>query len=177
MPSANYWGQGKKMKNHHRLILLLVTAIFATNGAVIAAGDDNAVIAVANIGTGDMGNSLGPRFAELGYRVVYGSRNPGTQSAQHLVALTGEGASITTQEEAAQAREIEALQRLYMVPLIQRRKATWEPYFRRSYYWECLWQDDYSEPFHDAGKLAVFPETQGPPKDCPGTGVRPSNGY
>ena len=30
--------------------------------------------AIAIIGTGDMGDSLGPRFVELGYQVIYGSR-------------------------------------------------------------------------------------------------------
>jgi hypothetical protein len=67
------------------------------------------------------------------------------------------------------AREIEALQRLYMVPLLQRRTAAWEPYFRRSYFWGCLWEDDYSAPVADADDLADIPETQGPPKACPGT--------
>ena len=67
------------------------------------------------------------------------------------------------------AREIEALQRLYMVPLIQRRQAAWEPYFRRSYFWECIWEDDWSEPVVDADDLADVPETQGPVVPCPGT--------
>ena len=31
---------------------------------------------VAVIGTGDMGDTLGPRFAGLGFRVIYGSRDP-----------------------------------------------------------------------------------------------------
>jgi hypothetical protein len=39
--------------------------------AVACDAEDEGVVAV--IGTGDMGDSLGPRFAELGYRVVYGS--------------------------------------------------------------------------------------------------------
>jgi predicted dinucleotide-binding enzyme len=67
------------------------------------------------------------------------------------------------------SREIEALQRLYMVPLLQRRTAAWEPYFRRSYFWECTWEDDYSVPVADADDLADIPEKQGPPKACPGT--------
>ncbi|MCH8136724.1 MAG: NADPH-dependent F420 reductase [Proteobacteria bacterium] len=258
--------------------------------AVFAADDIGAGATVAIIGTGDMGDSLGPRFAELGYRVVYGSRNPDSEKAQNLVALTGNNASVTTQMQAAQAgdivvlavgwpametvarnlgsldgkividmsmpveqaedgyyvslvetssaemiqswnpgarvvkafatqasyviddpdvvggpvtvpiaaddreakeqvarivaamgldpvdagplrlsREIEALQRLYMVPLLQRRGAAWEPYFRRSSFWECIWEDDWSDPVADAGKLADIPETQDPPKPCPGT--------
>ena len=65
------------------------------------------------------------------------------------------------------AREIEALQRLYMVPLMQRRDEGWEPYFRRSRYWECIWEDDWYKPVADAGNLATIPVTQGPPKPCP----------
>jgi hypothetical protein len=66
------------------------------------------------------------------------------------------------------SREIEALQRLYMIPLLQRRDAAWEPYFRRSYYWECIWQDDFSKPVVDAKNLANIPVTQGPARACPG---------
>jgi len=66
------------------------------------------------------------------------------------------------------AREIEALQRLYMVPLVQRRDEAWEPYFRRSRYWECLWQDDWSEPVSDAGQLAEIPVRGHSHMACPG---------
>ena len=61
---------------------------------------------VAVIGTGDMGDSLGPRFAELGYRVVYGSRNPDSDKVKALVSKTGNNASATTPMEAAQQGEI-----------------------------------------------------------------------
>jgi hypothetical protein len=64
---------------------------------------------VAIIGTGDMGDSLGPRFAELGYPVVYGSRTPASEKAQNLVMQTGENARVTTQMEAAQAGDIVVL--------------------------------------------------------------------
>jgi predicted dinucleotide-binding enzyme len=244
---------------------------------------------VAIIGTGDMGDSLGPRFAGLGYPVVYGTRSPGSEKVQQLLALTGRGATAATGQDAARAadivvlavpwpamesvaqnlgsldgkividismpsdqgddgyfvslvetssaemiqswnpgarvvkafatqgsfliddpdsiggpatvpiasndrdakervarivadmgldpvdagplrmsREIEALQRLYMIPLLQRRDAAWEPYFRRSYYWECIWQDDFSKPVVDAKNLANIPVTQGPARACPG---------
>jgi len=61
---------------------------------------------VAVIGTGDMGDSLGPRFADLGYRVVYGSRGPESDKVKALVAMTGENASATTQLAAAQQGDI-----------------------------------------------------------------------
>ena len=56
---------------------------------------------VAVIGTGDMGDSLGPRFAQLGYRVVYGSRSPDSDSVNALVEKTGNNASAATPAEAA----------------------------------------------------------------------------
>ena len=61
---------------------------------------------VGVIGTGDMGDSLGPRFAELGYRVVYGSRTPDSDRVKALVEMTGPNASATTQLEAAQQADI-----------------------------------------------------------------------
>ncbi|MDH3441027.1 MAG: NADPH-dependent F420 reductase [Gammaproteobacteria bacterium] len=66
------------------------------------------------------------------------------------------------------SRELEAMQRLYGVPFFQRRQAAWEFYFRRSYYWECIWGDDWSHPVADADNLARIPDTQGEPRDCPG---------
>ena len=245
---------------------------------------------VAIIGTGDMGDSLGPRFAELGYEVVYGSREPEGKKAQAVLEATGGNSRVTSQRDAAQAgdivilavpwpametvaqnlgsldgkividisfpheqgddgyyvpmletssaemiqqwnpgarvmktfalqasyvidnpevvggpvsipiaaddraakeqiahiiiemgldpvdagplrysRELEAMQRLYGVPFFQRRDAAWEFYFRRSYYWECIWGDDWSDPVVDAGDLAQIPNTQGESKPCPAT--------
>ena len=245
---------------------------------------------VAIIGTGDMGDSLGPRFAELGYTVIYGSRSPEGEKAQRVARQTGPGVRVTTQQEAAQAgdivilavpwpametvaqnlgslddkividisfphqqgddgyyepmletssaemiqqwnpgarvmktfalqasyviddpdvvggpvsipiasddreakeqiasiivsmgldpvdagplrlsRELEAMQRLYGVPFFQRRTAAWEFYFRRSYYWECIWEDSWSDPVSGADNLPQIPETQGKPKPCPAT--------
>ncbi|MFQ6005940.1 MAG: NADPH-dependent F420 reductase, partial [Woeseia sp.] len=64
---------------------------------------------IAVIGTGDMGDSLGPRFAELGYPVVYGSRKPASDKAQALVRKTGANARVTSQRDAAQAGDIVVL--------------------------------------------------------------------
>ena len=244
---------------------------------------------VAVIGTGDMGNSLGPRFSELGYQVFYGTRSPDSERTRALLKKTGGGAKAMSGREAAESadlivlavgwpamrkvaldlgdtdgkviidistaakqdedgyfssvvetssaemiqqwnpgasvvkafavqasyvvddpgvvggpvsvpiaaddpkakeqvarivadmgmdpfdagplrysREIEAFARLYMVPLLQRRQAGWEPYFRRSYFWECEWTDEYSDPVADHDSLANVPETQGPGRPCPG---------
>jgi predicted dinucleotide-binding enzyme len=64
---------------------------------------------VAIIGTGDMGNSIGPKLAEKGYHVIYGSRDPAHKSVQELVALTGNNARATSQKEAAQQAQIVVL--------------------------------------------------------------------
>jgi predicted dinucleotide-binding enzyme len=220
---------------------IFVLAILCTFPALASSTEAKPVVAI--IGTGDMGDSLGPRFAELGYEVIYGSRNPDGEKAQRVVRQTGGNSRATTQKDAAQAgdivilavgwpametvaqnlgplddkividdpgvvggpvtipmtaddreakeqiakiivemgldpvdagplrysRELEAMQRLYGVPFFQRREAAWEFYFRRSYYWECIWQDDWSDPVVDADDLAEVPETQGEARECPGT--------
>ncbi len=255
----------------------LVASALGSPGASSAdLGDPRPVVAI--IGTGDMGDSLGPRFAELGYTVVFGSRDPDGEKAQRVARETGPDTRVTTQREAAQAgeivilavpwpametvaqslgsldnkividisfphkqgddgyyvplvetssaemiqqwnpgarvmktfalqasfviddpgvvggpvsipiasddreakeqvagiivamgldpidagplrlsRELEAMQRLYGVAFFQRRKAAWEFYFRRSYFWECIWEDDWSEPVADAEDLAQVP--------------------
>ncbi|MGI9201503.1 MAG: NADPH-dependent F420 reductase [Woeseiaceae bacterium] len=268
--------------------ILIITAILCTLPGLAFTSDTKEVIAI--IGTGDMGDSLGPKLAELGYEVVYGSRKPEGDKAQGVLAQTGGNSRVTNQKDAAQAgdivilavgwpametvaqklgsldgkividisfpheqgedgyyvpmletssaemiqewnpgasvmksfalqasyviddpgvvggpvtipmtaddneakeriarliiemghdpvdagplrysRELEAMQRLYGVPFFQRRKAAWEFYFRRSYYWECIWGDDWSDPVVDADNLAQIPETQGEAMACPGT--------
>ena len=274
----------------NRKYVALVVAVAAMMPIPLSVSFADSKPVVAIIGTGDMGDSLGPRFAELGFTVVYGSRDPDGDKAQGVVRQTGGNASVTTQREAAQAgeivilavpwpametvaqnlgsldnkividisfpheqgddgyyvpmletssaemiqqwnpgakvlktfalqasyviddpgvvggpvtipiagndraakeqiadiivamgldpvdagplrlsRELEAMQRLYGVAFFQRRTAAWEFYFRRSYYWECIWGDDWSEPVADADDLARIPETQGEPRACPGT--------
>lgn len=61
---------------------------------------------IAIIGTGDLGDSLGVRLAELGYTVVYGSRTPDSDRAKAVVAMTGHDAYVTTQREAARLGDI-----------------------------------------------------------------------
>lgn len=88
------------MRKTSCVLLLLTTAALAAS--VPAAGRET----IAVIGTGDMGNSLGPKLAGIGHRIVYGSRDPGRESVRELVARTGGGASATTPREAAQAADI-----------------------------------------------------------------------
>lgn len=81
---------------------VMLTAMLSLS--ILTLADDRETIAV--IGTGDMGNSLGPKFAEIGFRVVYGSRDPVRDSVTALVERTGNGAKATTQREAAQSAGI-----------------------------------------------------------------------
>jgi len=83
------------------IIIFCTAAMFCAVGCNAAETET-----VAVIGTGDMGDSLGPRFAELGYRVVYGSRKPESDKVKALVERTGNNASAATQQEAAQQADI-----------------------------------------------------------------------
>ena len=80
---------------------LLFSSMF---GAVVSSSALADTIGV--IGTGRVGGALGPRFGDLGYTVVYGSRDPGSDKVQKLVARSGDGASATSQREAAQQADI-----------------------------------------------------------------------
>jgi predicted dinucleotide-binding enzyme len=276
-------------KNRSTHVAAVVCALLISTAGLAAATEVGSRPTVAIIGTGDMGDSLGPRLAGLGYPIVYGTREPLGEKVRELVARTSGRAEAKAPAEAAStaiivvlavpwpametvakslgnldgkvvidismpseqgadgyfvpmldtssaekiqswnpgarvvkafatqgsfiiddpdavggpatvpiasndreakeqvarmavemgldpvdagplrmAREIEALQRLYMVPIVQRRDQSWEPYFRRSHYWECIWQDDWSRPVADAANLATIPATQGPPQQCPG---------
>jgi predicted dinucleotide-binding enzyme len=61
---------------------------------------------IAIIGTGSVGSALGPRFAETGHTVIYGSRTPEREDVQALVAATSGDASATMPPQAAQAADI-----------------------------------------------------------------------
>jgi len=87
-----------------RFLVLILSPIWMP--VVITGTQAAEPVTVAVIGTGDMGDSLGPRFASLGYRVVYGSRNPQSEKVQALVQLTGENSSAAGQQEAAAMGDI-----------------------------------------------------------------------
>jgi len=82
--------------------LFVLIALFINPTSLHAA--DREIVAV--IGTGDMGNSLGPKLSEIGYRVIYGSRDPSRDYVEDLIAKTGPGTTATKQMEAAQAASI-----------------------------------------------------------------------
>ncbi len=81
-------------------VLFLLLGSFLSIGA---AAEDPHTVAV--IGTGRVAGALGPRFAGLGFQVIYGSRDPARESVQALVARSGENARATSQAEAAQAAD------------------------------------------------------------------------
>jgi predicted dinucleotide-binding enzyme len=79
--------------------LVALSCLAAIFWAATSNAAESEVVAV--IGTGDMGDTLGPRFSRLGYRVIYGSRDPQSEKVKGLVARTGNAASAATPAEAA----------------------------------------------------------------------------
>lgn len=75
----------------------LILAV-ALAGPAVAGEADNCI---AIIGTGSVGGALGPRFASLGERIVYGSRTPDEERVQNLVSRTGASASAVPSAQAA----------------------------------------------------------------------------
>src|SRR5262245_58932376 len=100
------------MKN----LVLLVASVCVVTARVAAAADAGATttdaketFTIAVIGTGDMGDSLGPRFASLGHKVIYGSREPDSARVRELVARTGHGAAAALPMDAARSASIVVL--------------------------------------------------------------------
>ena len=87
----------------NRIATIVASTLFA-GFSVIAIADEPVTVAV--IGTGDMGDSLGPKLSEAGYRIIYGSRDPSRTELHELVNQTGNQAKATTQKEAAQEATI-----------------------------------------------------------------------
>lgn len=64
---------------------------------------------IAIIGTGSVGRALGLSWARLGHEIVFGSREPGQEKCQALVAEAGERATAATIPEAVAAGELVAI--------------------------------------------------------------------
>jgi predicted dinucleotide-binding enzyme len=91
------------------LIFLLVSLVGLHCFSAPSLSDESSAIrkeVIAILGTGDMGDSFGPRLADLGYKIVYGSRSPDSDKVIALLESTGNGASATTADRAAQQAEI-----------------------------------------------------------------------
>jgi predicted dinucleotide-binding enzyme len=91
--------------NHRKLISLASCVLLMAAGLPGAAHADT----IAVIGTGDVAGALGPEFAGLGHRIVYGSRNPDRDKVRDLVGRSGPDASATTPAEAASVADIVVL--------------------------------------------------------------------
>jgi NADPH-dependent F420 reductase len=61
---------------------------------------------IAIIGTGNVGGTLGPRWAEAGHEVIYGSRDPEGAKVQELVAESGGRSRADTVRDAVAAGDI-----------------------------------------------------------------------
>ena len=95
------------MAKYSNLLLLsfILLLCLSTKGIAQGSADPKKEV-IAILGTGDMGDSFGPRLAELGYPIIYGSRNPDSDKVVALVERTGHGASATTSDEAGKQADI-----------------------------------------------------------------------
>ena len=91
-----------------RNILAAIAATLYVLSSVPAFAD-----VVAVIGTGRMGGAIGPRFAETGHTVIYGSRTPTSEKVTALVAQTGNGARAETSAKAIAEADIIVLALLW----------------------------------------------------------------
>lgn len=81
---------------------LLVSALLISAALPLAGRSET----IALIGTGEVSGAFGPRFADLGHQVIYGSRSPDRPEVQELVRATGTGASAALPGEAAAQADI-----------------------------------------------------------------------
>jgi 8-hydroxy-5-deazaflavin:NADPH oxidoreductase len=95
-----------------RRTMLVGTAAALLAASATAQAQTKGTVAV--IGTGRMGAAIGGRFAELGYAVIYGSRDPTSEKVQALVSATGRGAQAASQMEAVTKADIVALALLWI---------------------------------------------------------------
>ena len=85
------------------LALMTLLGLTTLMNAQTPAADRGDTIAV--IGTGRVGGALGPRLADLGYPVVYGSRSPDSDKVATLVSRSA-GSRAALPEDAADAADI-----------------------------------------------------------------------
>ena len=86
------------------IFLRLLLFVFGLAGSVSASADTIAVI-----GTGDVAKALGPEFASLGHRIVYGSRDPAQAGIDELIEKTGQGTTVLRPAEAVVGADIVVL--------------------------------------------------------------------
>jgi 8-hydroxy-5-deazaflavin:NADPH oxidoreductase len=88
----------------NRIVLTL-----AALGTLLVAVPAAFAAKIAVIGTGNVGEALGPEFAAQGHTIVYGSREPTRQDVKDLVARTGHGASSAQPRDAVAGADIVVL--------------------------------------------------------------------
>ena len=86
--------------------LLYLLLIFLGVSVSASADERPSKGTIAVIGTGDMGDSFGPRLAGLGYKVIYGSRSPDSDRVRTLLQHTGHGATAASSDEAIEKADI-----------------------------------------------------------------------
>jgi predicted dinucleotide-binding enzyme len=96
--------QAKICSRFRPICLRLLLFAFGLAGSVSGSADTIAVI-----GTGDVAQALGPEFASLGHRIVYGSRNPAEDRFDELIEKTGQGTTVLRPAEAAVGADIVVL--------------------------------------------------------------------
>jgi len=98
---------GFRMRSLLRICATVLTVCVVVTGMLQSPAALAETIAI--IGTDDVANALGPQFAALGHKVVYGSRNPDRDKVRQLVKRTGKNAAATGQAEAAAGADIVVL--------------------------------------------------------------------
>ncbi len=64
---------------------------------------------IAVLGTGDVGGTLGTRWAQKGHSVIFGSRHPGDDKVRKLIASAGPNAKAAGNAEAVAAADVVVL--------------------------------------------------------------------
>ena len=81
---------------------LLLSALLVLTALPLAGRSET----IALIGTGDVSAAFGPRLAQLGHQVIYGSRTPDRPDVREMLQATGSGASAALPVEAAARADI-----------------------------------------------------------------------
>lgn len=86
-----------------RILAALTVGTLIASSMTVAAADKETI---AVIGTGRVGSALGPRLAELGYPVIYGSRTPASDKLASLLARSSADSRAELPGDAAAAASI-----------------------------------------------------------------------
>lgn len=89
------------MKRFLSIALMITGVLFGTGVSAAESPAASAVETIAIIGTGQMGSTLGKRWAAAGHTIVYGSRDPQRAEVRELLSATGATAIATTPADAA----------------------------------------------------------------------------